>query len=129
LEAFNIRHFGLDPESRISVWIPAFAGMTTMIYPNIYATFRFTNEIPVKIEGHLFGQGKRRRDFKFEGVYESRAISSIDSLGIQRRPGRLEQFQVTVDHPYSHFFPFGDLGYGQSVGAGLNCPDNPPLPG
>jgi hypothetical protein len=42
LEAFNIRHSGLDPESRISVWIPAFAGMTTQIYANIYATFRFT---------------------------------------------------------------------------------------
>jgi len=40
LEAFNIRHSGLDPESRISVWIPAFAGMTTLIYANIYATFR-----------------------------------------------------------------------------------------
>jgi hypothetical protein len=41
LEAFNIRHSGLDPESRISFWIPAFAGMTTLIYANIYATFRF----------------------------------------------------------------------------------------
>jgi hypothetical protein len=29
LEVFNIRHSGLDPESRISFWIPAFAGMTT----------------------------------------------------------------------------------------------------
>jgi hypothetical protein len=43
LEAFNIRHSGLDPESRISFWIPAFAGMTTMIYANIYAKFRFTD--------------------------------------------------------------------------------------
>jgi PAS domain S-box-containing protein len=42
LEAFNIRHSGLDPESRISVWIPAFAGMTTLIYANIYATFRLS---------------------------------------------------------------------------------------
>jgi hypothetical protein len=41
LEAFDIRHSGLDPESRISVWIPAFAGMTTLIYGNIYATFRY----------------------------------------------------------------------------------------
>jgi hypothetical protein len=40
LEAFDIRHSGLDPESRIFVWIPAFAGMTTLIYGNIYATFR-----------------------------------------------------------------------------------------
>jgi len=40
LEAFNIRHSGLDPESRIYVWIPAFAGMTTLIYTNTYATFR-----------------------------------------------------------------------------------------
>ena len=38
MEAFNIRHSGLDPESRVSVWIPAFAGMTTLIYANIYAT-------------------------------------------------------------------------------------------
>jgi hypothetical protein len=28
LEAFNIRHSGLDPESRMYFWIPAFAGMT-----------------------------------------------------------------------------------------------------
>jgi len=40
LEAFSLRHSGLDPESRISAWIPAFAGMTTLIYSNIYATFR-----------------------------------------------------------------------------------------
>jgi hypothetical protein len=44
LEAFNIRHSGLDPESRISVWIPAFAGMTTLIYENIYATFRYIED-------------------------------------------------------------------------------------
>jgi hypothetical protein len=31
LEAFDIRHSGLDPESRISFWTPAFAGMTTRI--------------------------------------------------------------------------------------------------
>jgi hypothetical protein len=42
LEAFNIRHSGLDPESRISFWIPAFAGMTTLSYANIYAAFRLT---------------------------------------------------------------------------------------
>jgi hypothetical protein len=45
LEAFNIRHSGLDPESRISVWIPAFAGMITLIYAIIYATFRFRLQI------------------------------------------------------------------------------------
>ena len=45
MEAFNIRHSGLDPESRISVWIPAFAGMTTLTYANIYATFRLTSSI------------------------------------------------------------------------------------
>ena len=28
MEAFNIRHSGLDPESRMYFWIPAFAGMT-----------------------------------------------------------------------------------------------------
>jgi hypothetical protein len=44
LEALNIRHSGLDPESRISVWIPAFAGMTALIYANIYGTFRFTRK-------------------------------------------------------------------------------------
>jgi hypothetical protein len=45
LEAFNIRHSGLDPESRISVWIPAFAGMTTLIYANIYATFKLMHQL------------------------------------------------------------------------------------
>jgi hypothetical protein len=40
LETFGIRHSGLDPESRISFWIPAFAGMTNLIHANIYATFR-----------------------------------------------------------------------------------------
>jgi len=30
-EAINIRHSGLDPESGISFWIPALAGMTTLI--------------------------------------------------------------------------------------------------
>jgi hypothetical protein len=40
LEAFTIRHSGPDPESRISFWILAFAGMTTLIWANIYATFR-----------------------------------------------------------------------------------------
>jgi hypothetical protein len=39
LGAFNIRHSGLDPESRLYFWIPAFAGMTTLIYENIFATF------------------------------------------------------------------------------------------
>jgi hypothetical protein len=49
LEVFNLRHSGLDPESRISVWIPAFAGMTTLIYANIYTTFRFRQK------GHIDG--------------------------------------------------------------------------
>jgi hypothetical protein len=35
LEAFNIRHSGLEPESGISVWIPAFAGMAALIYADI----------------------------------------------------------------------------------------------
>jgi len=42
LGGLNIRHSGLDPESRMYFWIPAFAGMTTPIYANIYATFRST---------------------------------------------------------------------------------------
>ncbi len=42
METFNIRHSGLDPESRLSFWIPAFAGMTTVILANIYTTFRST---------------------------------------------------------------------------------------
>jgi hypothetical protein len=33
LEAFNIRHSGLDPESRMYFWIPAFAGMTAQFGP------------------------------------------------------------------------------------------------
>jgi len=41
LETFGIRHSGLDPESRISFWIPAFAGIKNLINANIYATFRF----------------------------------------------------------------------------------------
>jgi hypothetical protein len=40
MEAFDLCHSGLDPESRISFWIPAFAGMTTLIYANFYARFR-----------------------------------------------------------------------------------------
>jgi hypothetical protein len=42
-KAVENRHSGQakrDPESRISIWIPAFAEMTTLIYANIYATFR-----------------------------------------------------------------------------------------
>jgi hypothetical protein len=41
----------------------------------------------------------------------------------------LEGFQVAVDGSYPGFFPLGDLGYGQSVWAGFNRPDNPPLAG
>ena len=40
LGGLHIRHSGLDPESRISFWIPAFAGMTTLVYAIIFATFR-----------------------------------------------------------------------------------------
>ena len=53
MEAFHIRHSGLDPvsstgqapESRISFWIPAFAGMTNLISANIYATFSTTEMV------------------------------------------------------------------------------------
>lgn len=48
LEAFSIHYSGLDPvagmeqapESRLSFWIPAFAGTTNLISANIYAAFR-----------------------------------------------------------------------------------------
>jgi hypothetical protein len=39
----------------------------------------------------------------------------------------LEGFQIAVGRPYPGFFPFGDFGYGQSAGAGLDCPNDPPL--
>jgi hypothetical protein len=59
LEAFNIRHSGLDPvsstgqspESRLSFWIPAFAGMTHLIYTNIYATGKYISYRIAKCRG------------------------------------------------------------------------------
>jgi hypothetical protein len=45
------------------------------------------------------------------------------------KSGRLEGLQVAIDRGYSSFFPLRDLCYGQPVGAGLDCPDDPPLPG
>jgi hypothetical protein len=52
------------------------------------------------------------------------------TLSVYREPPpRLEGFQVAVDGPYPSFFPLRDLGYGQSVAAGINCPDDPPLTG
>jgi len=51
-EAFNIRHSGLDPESRISVWISPFVRMTDLVHVDIYATFRVTRR---QIAGISFG--------------------------------------------------------------------------
>jgi hypothetical protein len=41
----------------------------------------------------------------------------------------LERFQVAVDGPNPGFFPIGDFGYSQSIGTGLNRPNDSPLPG
>ena len=71
----------------------------------------------------------RRKDFQFEGVDESPAVGPIGSLSIRGKPGRLEGFQVAIDRAYSSFFPLRDLCYGQPVRAGLDCPDDTPLPG
>ena len=87
------------------------------------------DQVLVEVKGHEFGQGERGGNFELEGVDEGPAVGILDFFGVKGEPGDLEGFQVAVDGSYSGFFPFGDLGYGQPVGAGLNCPDDSPLPG
>jgi hypothetical protein len=94
-----------------------------------WCPFEDPDQVLVKVKGHELCKGKRRRDFKLEGVYESPAVAPLDSFGIQGESGRLEGFQVTVDSPCSGFFPRGNLGYGQSIWTGFNGPNNPPLTG
>jgi hypothetical protein len=64
-----------------------------------------------------------------ERINEGPAVGFINLLIIKGEPGDLEGFQVAIDGSDSGFLPFGDFGYGQPVGAGLNCPDDSPLPG
>jgi len=91
--------------------------------------FEDPDQVLVKVKGHEFGQSKRGRNLKFEGVYESPAIGFFNFLGVQGKPGHLEGFQVPIDRAYPCFFPLRDLCYGQTVRAGLDCPDDTPLPG
>ena len=94
-----------------------------------WSPFEDPDQVLVKVEGHQLGQGKRGWDFEFKGVDESPAVGFLNLFGIQGKPGRLERFQVTVDRANPGFFPFGDFGYGQPIGAGFNRPDDPPLAG
>ncbi len=66
--------------------------------------------------------------FKIAGVDEDSAVTPLGLLSAQGKSGRLEGFHAPMNPPKSDFFPLRDLGYGQSVRAGLNCPDDAPLP-
>jgi hypothetical protein len=69
------------------------------------------------------------RGVEFEAVDEGPAVSLLDTLGIQGKPGPLDGFQVPTGRPKSSFFPLRDLGYGQPVGTSLKGLDDAPLPG
>jgi hypothetical protein len=67
--------------------------------------------------------------YKFEGVDEGPAVGVFDPFIVKGEPSDLEGFQVAINGSYAGFLPFGDLGNGQPCGAGLDCPDDSPLPG
>jgi len=63
------------------------------------------------MRAYKLGQGKRCRDFEFEGIDECPAVGPIDSLGIEGEAGSLESFQAPVDGAQSGFFPLSEFGH------------------
>ena len=87
------------------------------------------HQVLAKVKGHELGQGEGGGNFEFEGVDEGPAVGILDLFIIKRESGDLEGFQVAIDGSNSGFLPFGDFGHSQPAGAGLDGPNDSPLPG
>ncbi len=83
----QIRHSGLDSESRISFRIPAFAGLTSLIHANICTTLRITDAISVgrdpagKIGALAPLPSFLKRERGFTGFISSRGYAMSHAVG------------------------------------------------
>jgi len=77
-----------------------------------WCPFEDPDQALVKVKGHELCESERCRGLEFVCVNEGPTVGLFNLFGVQRKPRRLEGFQVAVNASYPGFFPVGNLGYG-----------------
>ena len=91
--------------------------------------FEDPEDVPVEVETHQLRDGEGNRQVKLVALYK--AVSAFGSVffGVEGKTGSLNRSQITPDGAGVTAFFFSKFSHSDPLLAGLNCPQDAPLPG